>query len=321
LLHAGASWSWEFEGGTPATSSERNPVVYFDTPGIHTATLTVTDALGNSSTASLEVEIATITTTFVEEGFEGSFPPFEWTTQGLNAGGSIWNKSVNAGAYGLSTSSAGADNYYNDLGGNYGDLRSFINLKDQELPMLYFDVAYAEYGYPYTDTLEVLVSTDCGETFTLLYRKGGSDLATSDPYTADTFIPTADEWRTDSVDLADYADIDNVMVVFRNWGHWGQMMYLDNVNINGLALGFPQLAENQDAILSPNPVSLNGSLIVTSKLEDNFIVTFYNMEGKLIDRIEATSDQAINWSAPSVGSYLYLIESNEYMRTGVLVVQ
>jgi photosystem II stability/assembly factor-like uncharacterized protein len=321
LLHAGASWNWEFEGGVPATSTERNPIVYFDSPGLHTATLTVTDALGNSSTASLEVEIATVTTTFVDEDFEGSFPPFEWTTQGLNAGGSIWNKTTNAGSYGLSTSSAGADNYYNDLGGNYGDLRSFINLQDQEQPMLFFDVAYAEYGYPYTDTLEVLVSSDCGETFTLLYRKGGSELATAEPYTADTYIPTADEWRTDSVDLSDFADMENVMVVFRNWGHWGQMMYLDNVNISGLALGFPQLAKNQDAILSPNPVSMNGSLIVTSKLEDDFIVTFYTMEGKIISRVEARSGEAINWNAPAVGSYLYLIESNEYMRTGVLVVQ
>ena len=187
--------------------------------------------------------------------------------------------------------------------------------------MLYFDVAYAEYGYPYTDTLEVLVSTDCGETFTLHYRKGDSDLATSEPYTADTFVPTTDEWRTDSVDMADYADMDNVMVVFRNWGHWGQMMYLDNVNINGLALNFPQISQNQDAVLSPNPVGLNASLIVSAELQDRFLVTIYNMEGKVIDRWDVSSEQPFSWKAPAAGNYLYLLESDSYMRTGILVVQ
>ena len=42
------SWSWEFEGGTPATSSVQNPVVTYNTPGVYGVRLTVTNAAGDT---------------------------------------------------------------------------------------------------------------------------------------------------------------------------------------------------------------------------------------------------------------------------------
>jgi len=43
------SWSWEFEGGTPATSTDQNPTVQFDINNPTTIKLTVTRALDGSS--------------------------------------------------------------------------------------------------------------------------------------------------------------------------------------------------------------------------------------------------------------------------------
>jgi FOG: PKD repeat len=40
------SWLWTFPGGTPATSTEQNPVVVFNTPGYHVVTLQVSNAHG-----------------------------------------------------------------------------------------------------------------------------------------------------------------------------------------------------------------------------------------------------------------------------------
>ena len=37
------SWNWTFEGGTPATSTEQNPVVTYNTPGLYDVTLEVDD--------------------------------------------------------------------------------------------------------------------------------------------------------------------------------------------------------------------------------------------------------------------------------------
>ena len=43
-------WEWQFEGGTPSTSTERNPVVVYEMPGLFGVTLTVTDASGQTHT-------------------------------------------------------------------------------------------------------------------------------------------------------------------------------------------------------------------------------------------------------------------------------
>ena len=41
------SWLWTFEGGSPATSMDQNPVVTYDTPGTYDVSLTVTNADGS----------------------------------------------------------------------------------------------------------------------------------------------------------------------------------------------------------------------------------------------------------------------------------
>jgi PKD repeat protein len=50
-----ASWQWSFPGGVPATSTERNPTVVYNQPGTYSATLTVSNSLGNSTITSTDI--------------------------------------------------------------------------------------------------------------------------------------------------------------------------------------------------------------------------------------------------------------------------
>lgn len=47
-LNRPSSWSWKFEGGTPATSTERNPVVTYHKAGTYSVELTVTNSNGSN---------------------------------------------------------------------------------------------------------------------------------------------------------------------------------------------------------------------------------------------------------------------------------
>ena len=49
LNENGAVWSWDFPGGTPATSNLRNPKVVYDTPGTYSVTLNVSDVNGSDA--------------------------------------------------------------------------------------------------------------------------------------------------------------------------------------------------------------------------------------------------------------------------------
>lgn len=49
-----SQWSWEFEGGDPSVSNERNPKITYTTPGSFKVTLTATNAIGASQPFTLE---------------------------------------------------------------------------------------------------------------------------------------------------------------------------------------------------------------------------------------------------------------------------
>jgi len=324
LLHAGASWSWSFEGGTPVTSTQRNPAVTFSGEGAHWAVLTVTDALGQSGTDSVRVWLNGIEATAVSEAFEGAFPPAEWTTQGLNSGVGIWSKTNRAGGYGSSANSASADNFSIDIQGGYGDLRAFVNLQANAME-LRFDVAYAPYGGQYSDTLEVLISPDCGVSFTSLYFQGGEALSTAPVYTADVFVPTGEQWRTETLDMTPYAGLEGAMVVFRNHGNWGQMLYLDNVNVDGTPLSIEDPGKDdllpQQADLYPNPVSLDGQFIVDALFAESFRIRFFDVQGKEVSYHAVQRGDRFSPGFKTPGVYFYRMESDTYMRSGVIVVK
>jgi len=44
-----SSWEWTFQGGTPASSTEQNPAVTYNTAGVYTVTLTASNAFGSDS--------------------------------------------------------------------------------------------------------------------------------------------------------------------------------------------------------------------------------------------------------------------------------
>ena len=44
------SWTWTFEGGTPATSTDQNPTVTYETPGLYDVSLTITNSLAETTT-------------------------------------------------------------------------------------------------------------------------------------------------------------------------------------------------------------------------------------------------------------------------------
>ncbi|MGZ3902596.1 MAG: PKD domain-containing protein [Bacteroidia bacterium] len=240
---APTSWSWTIQGGTPATSTSQNPSVVFNTPGTYSVSLTATNANGNNTvTKTSYITVSPVNTLPLVEGFQGAtFPPTNWVNYDAGSDGLIWAKSTTVGK--ASTASMLFDNYNQDVAGKRDEMQApKYNFSGFSTIKLYFDVAYSQYDATYSDTLAIMVSTDCGVTYNQVWAKGGTTLATAANYTAAVFTPTSTQWRTDTVYLNAYAGMGNVLVSFQNRGHYGQAIYVDNINIAGSGTGSAPVA-------------------------------------------------------------------------------
>ena len=235
------TWSWSFPGGTPASSSLRNPAVTYNTAGIYSVTLTATNA-SNSNTVTKTgfITVSSAVSLPFSEGFEGAvFAPAGWVTQNPE-GDLTWQRSTSVSGFGSSAACALMDNQNNSAVGTKDGLRlPPLNLTGQSNVSLAFDVAYARYNAQYSDTLSVFVSTDCGATYSRVYYKGGSTLSTTGADQVADFMPTAAQWRTETISLGAYAGQPRLLVKFENRTGFGHYLYLDNVRTTSTAAVSP----------------------------------------------------------------------------------
>src|SRR5690606_31983838 len=90
----------------------------------------------------------------------------------------------------------------------------------------------------FADTLEVLVSNDCGVTFTSLFKKAGADLSGHstpllNPMNLNAMFINKDEskYKSHTVDMSAYAGQSNVSVKFSYISALGGYIYLDDVMV------------------------------------------------------------------------------------------
>lgn len=114
---------------------------------------------------------------------------------------------------------------------------------------LYFNHAYASYAGE-ADGLKVFVSSNCGATWTNVYDKSGTALATAANATS-RFFPQPTQWYPNTISLSQFAG-QEVVVKFECNSAYGNNLWLDNFWINTAALGEEEIQAAQ-AKLYPNP--------------------------------------------------------------------
>ena len=240
------SYSWNFgTGATPSTSTSANPTVTFNTLGTYTATLTATNAFGNdveTQTNIINVLDGTGISLPISEGFTtATFPPTNWSLINTNNSPTTWVRSATIGNAPTAGNSMVFDNFnYNDGDDDQVKMPG-VNLTGYSTSQLQFDVAYAPYNTISYDGLEVLVSTNCGATWTSVYMKSNTTLATAAATTA-SFVPTTAQWRTETVNLTPYVGNSKLIVSFKNLSGYGNNLYVDNINLTGVVLSAPPVA-------------------------------------------------------------------------------
>lgn len=242
------------------------------------------------------------------EGFQSPFPSTNFTIGNPDAN-ATWTKVTSAGGFSASTASAKMNNNATqDITGQSDYIyTSYVDLSSATAPLsLTFDVAYARYNANYVDSLIVATSNDCGNSWTRLYAKGGSGLATA-PDNTGTFTPSAGQWRTESVDISSLAGESAIKFAFENKSGWGQSLYLDNINLFAGPLGVANAQLESYFNIYPNPN--NGVFNVAINLPTSTAITIktINVLGKVILTqtlsTSATSIYTVDLSNQAKGIY------------------
>ena len=307
--------NWSGSLATLATATITLPA-YTITGGTHTLTVYTTNPNNLSDQNNLN---DTLVYTFisqsnpnalqapVQEGFTSStFPPTNWLLNNTHA---LWGHSTDAGGYGLTSESARA-NFYDVNSGTDMLISPYFDFQNLVPPIrLYFDVAYTSFSGGAKDSLVLELYDECNNTASRIYAKGGNSLYTA-PITTSPFVPLATQWRTDTVNLDTMAGKPATKVRFLAISHYGNNLYLDNVNLTGHTAGIGSLINDAELLVYPNPsrgvFTLNTGKLVVEKIE------IYNVLGERIRLLEKTQGStAIDLSREPNGAYLLHIITKE----------
>ena len=255
-----------------------------------------TDQQTQNDTVSGTFHLDPLATLPFAEGFEGNaFPPQGWVINNPD-GSYTWEKTETAAFSGRY--SVFMDNLDYGKNGPTDDLITPVfNLKGSDSAFLSFELAAAVQSNPqgtnaYWDTLEVLLSTDCGETGTILYKKWGANLITDSTATTQAFVPSASQWRRDSINLTPYLDKGNFQLIFRNVTNFENNIYLDNINL--VTRPTNPILKEKKVLVVPNPTDgiLDVQFLgIPGNLQQ---VAVYNSIGRLVARKQPSDINAQN---------------------------
>jgi PKD repeat protein len=324
--------TWTFTGGVPTSTTDSAVTVTYNTPGIYSVSLEVSD--GSSTVSETKTDYIQVLDVPgvplpIHEGFEiySSIPDnTKWFVEN-DDNGQTWELSTAnpySGAYCVKMNNFGVDNGSEDhLISETFDLSS---LSGGDVVVFNFKYAYKKRTSANNERLRIYVSEDCGETW--LLRKSLSGNTLNSQQTGAAFEPADEDWtNVDITNIVQSQFIDNLRIKFEFQNDGGNNLYLDHINLypESMANIQEEIADNLEVY--PNPV--NDNMVISMDVYDaaNYTISLTNTLGQVVSNVYTgellSGEQVINYSTESLPSGIYFlnIESNGHLKTTKVIKQ
>lgn len=273
----------------------------------------LTNPIGTATTTFSRVTSNGATGAFVQNFSNASFPYNDYYV--TSPTGDNWVRN---------TANSGCLKYNNFsfASGKNGEIYlAPVDLNSNTNKAMKFDVAHAQYQND-NDKLDVLVSTDCGATWTNVYTKQGATLSTV-PAQTTAFTPTAAQWRNETVDLTAFGSATKLIVKFKATSAYGNNLYVDNINIGGTA----GIAEENlmNVNIFPNPANDIVNVVFEGNGGDYNIV-ISDLVGRIVSNTTSVNANGstkaeLSISDLNAGNYLVTISNGTSKYTQTLMVK
>lgn len=321
-FHGVTSHLWVFEGGNPSTSSEANPIVFYDEPGTYDVSLTVSNAQGSSSLTKEDfVSVIPLGENEIPftESFEGmstfgtdnnwfAVDPDQETTRS-------WELYEGAGYSG--NSCAYVNGRFNANGAVEWLYSPTYDLSDVvgNNAVLTFKYAHARRNSNSDDQLRVWITRDCGETWFLRRTILMDDLPTVPGNVVQPFVPNnQNQWA--EVEIASVTSTflnPEFQARFEFTSFSGNNIFIDDINVYDPAtLSANEYLITDQVKLFPNPASNVTTLEYSLAKQAKVNVDIIDISGRLM--------QTLFSADKSSGTHVYQFDVNQ-LSPGVYFVR
>jgi PKD repeat protein len=329
------SYFWSFPGGSPATSTEADPDVTYNTAGIHPVTLTVTNGAGSETVTKTEM-VHVMADYWQYEGpyfedFENDhFDTDGWMVVNPENDTAKWDLFENAGysgnqCLGVNYYQGIPDPlinpfYYERLGGIQDILISpSFNLNNTEDIALNFKFAFATFnpGLYSDENLQLKISywKECDNNWIPLTIINGDDMF-CDGYYGEAFLANnSSNWQDVSISLPEAAKTTHVRFKIElTAADFMNNFFLDDFHVSGILSSAQSNEGIQQVYLFPNPGkhSENIYLQFTATSATPILLSAYDLIGNQVMQQEIQ---------PIVGLNKLTFETSAFRHSGVYLIE
>ncbi len=281
------TFSWNGSVTSGNTTVVTLPVQTISVTGTHTFTAWPTmpnnstdyNTASDTKTATFQIVGPPAAAPLIQDFALTTFPPAGWSIFNIQNDAHTWARSTTTGGFEASTSCA-TMNFFNSPVGYRDELMAQnVDMTASTNTVMTFAVSYCQSSSE-TDTLKVVVSTDCGATWTTLYNKSGNTLKTRAAQGSSYTPSLASEWRLETVNLAPYATSTNLLIKFVAISDYGNNLYVDDINIGTTSI-MESITDN-DVSIYPNPLDQDANVEIELSQSQNVSLSVFDMTGKLV---------------------------------------
>ena len=313
--HNPTKWEWDLPGASPASSTEQNPIVVYDSTGTFDVTLTIYDEYDTISVvkeAFIKALPKPANLPFIED--------FEDADSIINLSWSVHNPGENAAFEIDSIAHTGYKGMrlenFGEPADNTDDLISGpLDLSHVSGDVtLSFRFAYRKRHESNDERLQVLVSNDCGENWAL--RKNIFGLELGDIVESEFWEPESqDDWSTiHMTNITSAFWVDDFRVTFRFLSDGGNNFYIDDINLYNWGpseLSVDKETKPEDFRVYPNPASKEVNVAFSLENGQNANVQLINAMGQTLENYNIQG---------KAGSNLVIIPTESFSK-GVYLVK
>ncbi|BDD04360.1 CUB domain-containing protein [Aureibacter tunicatorum] len=308
------SVKWNFEGGSPETSTEAHPTVIYPTSGSYKVELIVFKE-DKSDTISIEnyIRVDELQSLPLNLDFENNESIANWEVINPDSG-LKWEINNTTGFN--SSSSLVMNNAANAIVGEIDEIISPPLNFTKAGEFIEFQLAYTKFNDFSPDVLKFFISTDCGLSWEEVYSKTHTELQTKEVPQGESndWVPSSanGDWRKEQIDISQFKGQGSVMLKIQNVSGYGTRIWLDDLKIeatdNDVVLGTPNTLK--DYKLYPNPtnriINIDG---MNDEIKNAKVYSSVGSEVTSVVKTQNKNSLKIDFNNVREGIYIVVIET------------